>query len=318
MSQLPVISGLIFVAAIIAVESIYWLLFELRGVKKTINRRLSLSEKSKGRRQSEVFETLRSERGFSDFRSPTLTRVNDFIVQTGLRTSKFALAASTIMIVVVVAFLLVELSLPLWMAAGIGAVAAPALVYLYLWRTRQRRMQRFALQLPDALDIIVRGLRVGHPFSSAIELVSREMPDPIGSEFGMTADEMTFGQDVNTAVANLHRRVGQEDLLFLGIAVGVQNQTGGNLAEVLARLSSLMRERVTMALKVKALSAEGRLSGWFLSVMPFILYGAIQLMSKSYFSELRGSPALVPALVYGWTSLIIANITIYRMVNFKV
>jgi tight adherence protein B len=316
MNELWVIYGLIFAAAILAIESLYWLVYETRGSKKTINRRLALSEGAQG--QGAVLEILRNERGFADFRSPALTRVNDFIVQTGLRTSKFALAVSTLAIGVAIAFLLYELSRRLWVAAAVGLIAGPALVVFYLAMARRKRIERFAVQLPDALDIIVRGLRVGHPFSSAIELVAREMPDPIGTELGMTGDEMTFGQDVITAVTNLYRRVGQEDLLFVSIAVGVQSQTGGNLADVLARLGSLMRARVTMSLKIKALSAEGRLSAWFLSAMPFILYGAIQLLSKNYFNALRESPALVPALVYGWASLIIANFTIYRMVNFKV
>jgi tight adherence protein B len=116
----------------------------------------------------------------------------------------------------------------------------------------------------------------------------------------------------------MHRRVGQDDLLFLVTAVSVQSQTGGNLAEVLARLATLMRQRSTLQLKVKALSAEGRLSAWFLTAMPFILYGAIRLLSKNYFGELAASPLLVPALVYGWASLIVSNIIIYRMVNFKI
>ena len=144
------------------------------------------------------------------------------------------------------------------------------------------------------------------------------MRDPIGSELGITADEMTFGQDIVTAVTNLYRRVGQEDLVFLAIAVSVQSQTGGNLADVLARLATLMRERTMMALKIKALSAEGRLSGWFLSAMPFILFGVVQLLSKDYFSGVRDSWLLVPSLVYGFTSVIVANIVIYRMVHFKV
>ncbi len=218
----------------------------------------------------------------------------------------------------VIAFPLWEFLLPMWIAAGIGLIVAAAIVALYLAITRSKRIERFAQQLPDGLDIIVRGLRVGHPFSSAIELVAREMRDPIGSELGITADEMTFGQDIVSAVTNLHRRVGQEDLVFVAIAVSVQSQTGGNLAEVLARLSALMRERVMMQLKIKALSAEGRLSGWFLSAMPFVLFGAVSLISKNYFSGLVGSPWLVPALIYGFTSLILANITIYRMVHFKV
>jgi tight adherence protein B len=316
MNQLWVIYGLVFFAAILAIESLYWLIYELRGNKKTINRRLTLGEKSAAK--GKVLDILRRERGFADFNSPTLTRLNDFFVQTGLRVSKTALTLWTLMVAAVISVPLWTLVLPQWQAAGIGLIGAPALVGLYLSITRRRRIERFAQQLPDSLDIIVRGLRVGHPFSSAIELVAREMRDPIGSELGITADEMTFGQDVVTAVSNLYRRVGQEDLVFLAIAVSVQSQTGGNLADVLARLATLMRERVTMRLKIKALSAEGRLSGWFLSAMPFILFGAIQLVATDYFGGLKGSPFLVPALVYGLTSLLLANIAIYRMVHFKV
>jgi tight adherence protein B len=317
MNQLWVIYGLVFFAAILAIESLYWLIYELRGNKKTINRRLSLGERSAA--QAQVLDILRRERGFADFNSPVLTRLNDFFVQTGLRVSKIVLAFWALMAAAVFAApLWWALSLPPWMAGGIGLIVGPAVVGLYLAIARRRRIERFAQQLPDSLEIIVRGLRVGHPFSSAIELVAREMRDPIGSELGITADEMTFGQDVVTAVSNLYRRVGQEDLVFLAIAVSVQSQTGGNLADVLARLATLMRERVTMRLKIKALSAEGRLSGWFLSAMPFILFGAIQLIATDYFGGLKGSPFLVPALVYGLTSLLLANIAIYRMVNFKV
>jgi tight adherence protein B len=315
MNQLWVIYGLVFFAAILAIESLYWLIYELRGNKKTINRRLSLGERSAA--QAQVLDILRRERGFADFNSPALTRLNDFFVQTGLRVSKTALTLWTLMVAAVISVPL-WFFLPQWQAAGIGLIVAPPLVGLYLSITRRRRIERFAQQLPDSLDIIVRGLRVGHPFSSAIELVAREMRDPIGTELGITADEMTFGQDVVTAVSNLFRRVGQEDLVFLAIAVSVQSQTGGNLADVLARLATLMRERVTMRLKIKALSAEGRLSGWFLSAMPFILFGAIQLVATDYFGGLRGTPFLVPSLAYGLISLILANIAIYRMVHFKV
>ena len=315
MNQLWVIYGLVFFAAILAIESLYWLIYELRGNKKTINRRLTLGEKSAAKGQ--VLDILRRERGFADFNSPALTRLNDFFVQTGLRVSKTALTLWTLMVAAVISVPL-WFFLPQWQAAGIGLIVAPPLVGLYLSITRRRRIERFAQQLPDSLDIIVRGLRVGHPFSSAIELVAREMRDPIGSELGITADEMTFGQDVVNAVSNLYRRVGQEDLVFLAIAVSVQSQTGGNLADVLARLATLMRERVTMRLKIKALSAEGRLSGWFLSAMPFILFGAIQLVATDYFGGLRGTAFLVPALVYGFISLILSNIAIYRMVHFKV
>lgn len=316
MNQLWIIYGLVFFAALLAVESLYWLVYEMRGTKKTINRRLALNEKSGAK--SEVLDILRRERGFTDFKSPLLTRLSDFFVQTGLRVSKAVLAAWTLFGAAVVAFPLWEFGFRIWAATGIGLLVAVPLVGLILVTTRAKRIDRFARQLPDGLDIIVRGLRVGHPFSSAIELVAREMPDPIGSELGITADEMTFGQDVVTAVTNLHRRVGQEDLVFLAIAVSIQSQTGGNLADVLARLAALMRERITMDLKIKSLSAEGRLSGWFLSAMPFVLFGVIKLMTKDYYSAVTDGPYFIPALVYGFSSVIIANIFIYRMVHFKV
>jgi tight adherence protein B len=235
-----------------------------------------------------------------------------------MRLSKLGLGVWTGLIGAVIAVGLCLLSINVWIAAIVGVTTGPALVGLYLMRARSKRIERFARQLPDALDVVVRGLRIGHPFTTAIELVAREMQDPTGTEFGMTADEMSFGQNIETAVNNLYRRVGQDDLHLLVIAVTVQGQTGGNLADVLARLATLMRERFTLKLKIRALSSEGRLSAWILSLMPFILVGVVSLMSKNYFDELTGSPLLGPVLLFSGASLVIANIFIYRMVNFKV
>ena len=280
----------------------------------TLKRRLALSA---GRAASVPVGILRQERGLANFDHPRFEGLNEFLAQTGLRISLFALGLWTASLGAVVALALSPFVSYLWAAAA-GLVAGPLVVLVYLSIVRRRRIDRFTAQLPDALSIIVRSLRIGHPFVSAIGLASREMREPIGAELAITAEEIGFGQDVTTAVVNMHRRVGQDDLLFLVTAVSVQSQTGGNLAEVLARLSTLMRQRSTLQLKVKALSAEGRLSAWFLTAMPFILYGVIRLLSKDYFGELAGSPVLVPALFYGSISLVVSNIIIYRMVNFKI
>ena len=314
MNELWVIYGFVFATAILGIESLYWLFFGMQGAKKAVNRRLALSERNAAK--SEVFDILRHERGVSD--GSSFAGLNDFVVQTGMRLSKFGLAVWTGLAGAVIAVGLCLISINVGIAAVVGLAIGPALVGLYLMRARSRRIERFARQLPDALDIVVRGLRIGHPFTTAIELVAREMQDPIGTEFGMTADEMSFGQNVETAVNNLYRRVGQDDLHLLVIAVTVQGQTGGNLADVLARLATLMRERFTLKLKIRALSSEGRLSAWILSAMPFILVGVVSLMSKNYFDELTGSPLLDPVLLYSGVSLVVANIFIYRMVNFKV
>jgi tight adherence protein B len=215
-------------------------------------------------------------------------------------------------------FLVLGLALGFSISALLLAIIlAVGTVGLFLQGVRRKRIARFSEQLPNAIEVIVRGVKVGYPFSSALTLVAREMPDPIGTEFGMTADEIAFGLDVPVALENLFRRVGQEDLLFLIIAISVQNQTGGRLADVLTRLARLIRQRGTLRLKIRALTAEGRLSAVFLTLMPFILTAVISLISPKYFSGLLDHPIFVPALVLGLSLLVVGNIVMYRMVHFK-
>ena len=182
---------------------------------------------------------------------------------------------------------------------------------------RARRIKRFSEQLPEAIDIVVRGLRAGHPFRVALGLVARELPDPIGTEFGILIDEISFGADQQAAIDHLAARVGQEDLTFVSIAINIQSQTGGNLAEILQGLSRVLRNRSKLRLKVRALTSEGRLSGYFMSAMPFILFLIVNLISPDYFGEVRDHPLVGPAVVLGLVLLGMGNFVIYRMVNFK-
>lgn len=314
MNELWIVCGIVFAGVVLALHTLYRMVVRAQRDRNAINRRLT----ARTRDGVKSVEVLRQERGLASFDHPSLEGVNELLAQTGLKMSVGALGLWTAALCAGVALALSPFLSHLWMAPAAGLIVGSGGVALYLSIVRRRRIDSFTAQLPDALNIIVRSLRIGHPFVSAIGLAAKEMRDPVGAELAITAEEVMFGQDVTTAVVNLHRRVGQDDLLFLVTAVSVQSQTGGNLAEVLARLATLMRQRSTLQLKVKALSAEGRLSAWFLSAMPFILYGAIRLLSKDYFGELAGSPALVPALVYGGVSLVVANFVIYRMVNFKI
>ena len=152
----------------------------------------------------------------------------------------------------------------------------------------------------------------------ALGLVARELPDPIGTEFGILLDEISFGADQQVAVDHLAARVGQEDLTFVSIAINIQSQTGGNLAEILHSLSRLLRNRSKLRLKVRALTSEGKLSGIFLSVLPFVLILIINLVNPKYFGDMAGNPLLVPAAVVGLSLLALGNFVIYRMVNFKI
>ena len=318
MNELAVIYIIVFCAVLLAVQGTYWFVTEQRRVQGAVNRRLLLAKQT-GSAQ-EVFETLKRERGLIGLENKRFSRWNNLILQTGLRLDRKLL--------MIVAFLLGLLFFVLLgLAFGYGLLsfilsvifAAVAMV-IFLAIVRRKRIARFSEQLPDAIDVIVRGVKSGYPFTVALGLVSKEMSDPIGTEFGMTSDEISFGSDIGSALDNLFHRVGHEDLLYLIMSLKIQNQTGGNLAEILSRLARLLRERAILRLKVRAVSAEGRLSGVFLTAMPFLLFIVISLMRPDYFfNNIVGNhPLTMPALVLGLTMLLVGNVIIYRMVNFKV
>jgi tight adherence protein B len=315
-NQLWLIYALIFGAVLLGVRALYWLVFRSRIERKIINRRLALSSELKDPVQ--VLDILRRERGFGAIGGIAgLQGLDELIVQSGVKIDTVRIC---VWLVVLTA--LFYLPLAFWLKLGplAFAIAVPAAVlvgYLMLRMARARRINRFSEQLPEAIDIVVRGLRAGHPFRVALGLVARELTDPIGTEFGILLDEISFGVDQRVAVDHLAARVGQEDLTFVSIAINIQSQTGGNLAEILQGLSKVLRNRSKLRLKVRALTSEGRLSGIFMSAMPFILFLVVNLISPGYFAEVRDHPLVGPAVVFGLALLAIGNFVIYRMVNFR-
>lgn len=314
--ELWLIYALVFGAALLAVQGLYWAAFRGRHEQQLINRRLALTDELAS--PTQVMEALRKERSLGLLaRAPILSRLEKFAVQSGL-TFTPSICFGTLFLLFVCCFV------PFGFLLGFGSIAlgfailvATGTSCVYLILARRRRIARFTEQLPDALDVIVRGLRAGHPFRVALGLVAREMPDPIGTEFGILADEITFGLEQKTAFDHLSWRVGQPDLSFFSIAVNIQSETGGNLAEILHRLSQLLRSRLKLRLKVRAISSEGRLSAVFLSAMPFILILIILAIAPTYFSEARLNPAFPAVVVLGLLLLTCGNFIMYRMVNFK-
>jgi tight adherence protein B len=301
---------------LLAVQGAYWFFSEQKQTRGAINRRLILARQNASAR--DVFDTLKRERGLIGLDSEQFEYLNDLVIQTGLRLEGKML--------VVIAFLLGVLFFVLFgIAFGFGLIAfvlsavfAAITLALFLALARRKRIAKFSEQLPDSIDVIVRGVKSGYPFTIALGLVAKEMSDPIGTEFGMTSDEINFGSDIGTALDNLFRRVGHEDLLYLTMALKIQAETGGNLAEILARLSSLLRQRTMLRLKVRAISAEGRLSAVFLTAMPFVLFSVVTLMRPDYYISVRDHPIVMPLLGIALMLLLVGNVIIYRMVNFKV
>ncbi|MEL6792827.1 MAG: type II secretion system F family protein, partial [Pseudomonadota bacterium] len=193
-----------------------------------------------------------------------------------------------------------------------------ASVFLWLRNKAKRRLQQFEEQLPDAVDLIVRSLRIGHPFASAVNIVAQEMQDPIGSEFGIIADESTYGMPVTESLERLAGRVDVPDLRFLSVAVGIQSQSGGNLAEILNGLSEVVRARFKLFRKVAAITAEARWSGWFLSIFPIIALLLVQLVDPNYYDDVADHPWFVPGTVAVAVMLVINVFFMRWMVNIKV
>ena len=164
----------------------------------------------------------------------------------------------------------------------------------------------------------MRGLRAGHPVSAALTLVSKEMPDPIGSEFGLVVDEMTYGLDLSEALRNLAARVPQEDLRFLVVTIQIQYMVGGNLAEVLANLSKIIRDRYQLFAKIRAVTAEGRSSAVLIGCLPMVFAALMVFLRPEFFAAVIDDPLFWPMVAGGVMLMVIGQIIIYKLVNFEV
>lgn len=306
------------ISAGLTVEVVYLTCFKAASYRSRINRRLMLSKDSTDRES--VLIELRRERGLTsggDFRLG-LVALNRLVLQSGL-TIGFARLVIIVMIVAVVAFAFTLIFRGSVVEAGIAALfCSTALPYFVLRVLRSRRQKKFGAQFPDALDIIVRSLRAGHPVPIAVSMVGREMPDPIGSEFGIVSDEVTFGADLETAMRNLYCRIGSDDLPLFVTAVAIQGATGGNLGEILENLSGVIRQRFKMRRKIRALAAEGRASAMILSGLPIGMFIVIQVIAPDFYGSMWHEH-LTKVLLFaagGWMS--VGNIIMFKMVNFKI
>jgi tight adherence protein B len=306
------------VSAVLTVEAVYLLFFSMASYRSQINRRLKLSKDRKNREN--VLIELRRERGLTRGGNYRLNFValNRLILQSGL-TIGFVRLILVVAVATVVAFAATMFFRGDLVEAGVAALlSATALPYLVLRMLRGRRQKKFAAQFPDTLDIIVRSLRAGHPVPIAITMVGREMADPIGSEFGMVSDEITYGADLETAMRNLYARIGSDDLPLFVTAVAIQGSTGGNLGEILEGLSGVIRQRFKMRRKIRALAAEGRASASILSALPIGLFIVIQFVAPEFYASVW-SEHLTKLLLGGaavWMSF--GNLIMFKMVNFKI
>jgi tight adherence protein B len=306
------------ISAGLTVEAIYLMCFSTASYRSRINRRLMLS-KDRTDRESILIE-LRRERGLTsggNFRL-NMVSLNRLILQSGL-TVGFARLILMVAITTLIAFGVTMILRNNIMQALLAALfSATLLPYMALKFLRSRRQKKFGAQFPDAIDIIVRSLRAGHPVPIAINMVGREMPDPIGSEFGIVTDEITYGADLETAMRNLYFRIGSDDLPLFVTAVAIQGSTGGNLGEILENLSGVIRQRFKMRRKIRALAAEGRASAMILSALPIGMFLVIQLIAPDFYRSVWHEDLTKILLSVAGAWMGIGNLIMFKMVNFKI
>ncbi|MDA5093096.1 type II secretion system F family protein [Aliiroseovarius sp. KMU-50] len=311
------IYALVFVAALLLTDTLARVIFRTRAAKSEINSRLRHLAHAKN--QNEAYDTLLLKRGIrSDLGTQALMDwFTRFYNQSGLELSKTRRTGTLILLfllgwLIAYIFITGQIIVQLVFAALFSIVAAFAAVGI----ARMKRKKKFVTQLPGTIDVMVRSLQAGHPLHAAIAMVSKEMPDPIGSEFGLLNDQITFGYDVETAFQNLQDRVGVDELKLLTVTITVQSGTGGNLAEILENLSKMIRDRLMLKAKIRAISAEGRMTAVIMAFFPFGLFLVIKTLAPDYFQPLIETGYANTVITICLIMMGIGIVVLNRMVNF--
>jgi len=201
-----------------------------------------------------------------------------------------------------------------------GSAASLFLIapFVVLGGLQKRRKSRLVKQLPDALDLMSRGLQVGHPVNTTLQSVADEMPDPIGTEFGIVVDQVAYGEELTTAIGDMADRIEEEDVRYLSVAISMQHGSGGDLSRVLSTLSSVIRVRSKLRRKVKAISSEGRMTAYILSALPLAIAGAMAISAPSYYGEVMDYPEFWPVMSAIGIAVVLNALVMFRLVNFRI
>lgn len=322
---------LIFAAVVVAAETLLRLFASARVEGRAINLRLSLI--GRGRTHVEAMNILRRTgssipRGLPPFIERLAQRFERMLMQAQL-----TIPTGRLMLFIMIAPLAIFAALLMLMSAwwgigiSIGRLVISAIFALVLGgglpimllnmkatRTRKRMEEQF----PVALDVFVRGLRAGHPIAAALDLLTVEMPDPIGSQFGIAVDEVTYGAELRDALQNMAERWQLDDMRMFVVSLSVQNETGGNLAEILENLSRVIRDRHAMLMKVRALSSEGRMTATMLTILPVFAFTILFIFNPRFFLDVANDPWFIPGFAFLIVLYVIGFVMMRKMIDLKV
>lgn len=316
----PIIYVLIFVAVLALVQGAYLVIFgKSISMDGKVNRRIEMLDKGGNREQ--VLDQLRKEmtQHMKSQSIPIYSLLAD-------KAQKANIAFTPVQLIIMMAVLsgvsFVLLSFLTEVGGSVGALVAVLMgvggVYVWVSGKAKKRMSMLGEQLPEAVELMVRSLRVGHPFSAAVSIVAREVPDPLGTEMGMISDEAAYGRDMGETLKAMAERLDNQDMRFLAVAVTIQQTSGGNLAEILDGLAKVIRARFRLFRRVSAITAEAKWSGNLLSAFPLLALAGINLVQPDYFDEVMESPLFIPACLVVAAFLVLNIIVMRSLVNIKV
>lgn len=321
---------LIFAAVVFVVERILSAVVGRRLEHQAINQRLELI--GRGVPRSEAMQLLRRQSsnipaGLPQLLARPAEAFEKMLMQAGVAIPTGRLMLGLLIAPVVLFSFIILLMVLSGAALGGGRVlliatfsfvlgAGIPLLYFQIRASRMRKKMQD--QFPVALDVFVRGLRAGHPIAAALDLLTVEMPDPIGSQFGVAVDEVTYGADLRDALDAMADRWDLDDMRMFVVSLSVQNETGGNLAEILENLSRVIRERASMMLKVRALSSEGRMTAAMLTGLPIVAFVILFIGNPRFYLDVADDPAFLPGYVGLLVLYGIGFWTIRRMIDLKV
>ena len=319
-SAAPLIYIVIFVAVLMLVEGLYLTVFgKSISLNNRMSRRLALLEKNHDREK--VLEQLRKEMS-QHMNSRGIPLYS--ILATKAQKANIAFTPKQLIGIMagLAVFAYLGLTIGTEAAAPVRIIVAIFMgiggVYVWVNKKAKKRMALLEEQLPDAVELMVRSLRVGHPFSAAIANVAKEIADPLGTEFGIIADESSYGRDVTESLKEFAERMDSQDLRFLAVAVTIQQQSGGNLAEILEGLSKVIRARFKLFRRVRAITAEAKWSGMFLSAFPIGALIMINVIQPHYYDDVKQTAAFIPACLIVGAFLVVNVVFMKIMVNIKV
>jgi tight adherence protein B len=321
---------LVFAAVVFAVERILSVIVGRRLENRAINQRLDLI--NRGMPRGEAMQLLRRRASSVPENLPEWLMRPAIAFEKTLMAAGVSMPTGQLMLMLLIAPAMIFVTIILVMVIGGAALgggrilllatfslllgAGIPMLYFNIRATRMRKKMQD--QFPVALDVFVRGLRAGHPIAAALDLLTVEMPDPIGSQFGIVVDEVTYGADLRDALTAMADRWDLEDMRMFVVSLAVQNETGGNLAEILENLSQVIRERASMMLKVRALSSEGRMTGAMLTGLPIVAFTLLFIGNPAFYLDVADDPAFLPGYVGLLILYTIGFVSIRRMIDLKV